>query len=278
VRSRPDVPVRLHAHRRPGLPALDRHFGAAQLLRPGYVFVMAGGCVVFSDSTWRQPMPETCSADRASVVSAVAASVLAQHPGRILVGIDGRTAAGKTTFGHELAQVLAGQGLTVLRASLDDFKQPWRDRHRYDRESGEGYYRNAFDYASLTRLLLEPFSAGAPDGVVLCSIDPITQIDHSATRVPAPEAAVLVVDGVFAFRPEIDRWWDLRIWLDVDGHDSVARGVERDHARVGEESVSLHRDRYGVAEDLYLSEVDPVSRADLVIDNRDFAAPRLARG
>ena len=237
---------------------------------------MAGGCVVLSDSTWQQPLPEGCSEARASVVSSVADSVWARQPGRIIVGVDGRTAAGKTSFGHELAHMLAGRGLTVLRASLDDFKQPWRDRHLYDRESGEGYYRNAFDYVTLTHLLLEPFSTGAPD-VALCSIDPITQIDHSATRVPAPEAAALVVDGVFAFRPEVDRWWDVRIWLDVDGDHSVARGVTRDHDWVGATSLSLHRDRYGVAEDLYLNEVDPTSRADLIIDNRDFAAPRITR-
>jgi uridine kinase len=238
---------------------------------------MPGGRVVLSESTWQQPVPENRSADRASVVSAVAACVLARQPGRVLIGIDGRTAAGKTSFGHELAHALAAQGSTVLRASLDDFKRPWRDRHLYDRESGAGYYRNAFDYATLARLLLDPFSSGAAD-VALCSIDPLTQVDHSPTRVPAPEGAVLIVDGVFAFRPEIDRWWDLRIWLDVDGQDSVARGVERDHDRVGAASESLHRDRYGVAEDLYLSEVDPLGRADLVIDNRDFAAPRLVKG
>jgi uridine kinase len=223
-------------------------------------------------------MPEATSADRASVVSTVAAYVQARQPGRVLVGIDGRTAAGKTTFGHELAHVLAAQGSTVLRASLDDFKRPWQDRHLYDRESGEGYFRNAFDYDALIGLLLEPFSAGTSCGVVLCAIDPITQIDHSETRVSVPEAAILVVDGVFAFRPEIDRWWDLRVWLDVEGQHSTARGIARDHARVGDETESLHRDRYGAAEGIYLSETDPVSRADLIIDNRDFALPRLLRG
>ncbi|WP_202627997.1 hypothetical protein [Cellulomonas sp. APG4] len=95
---------------------------------------------------------------------------------------------------------------------------------------------------------------------------------------PAPDGAVLVVDGVFALRAEIDGWWDLRIWLDVDAQDSVARGTRRDRARAGAEAVSLHRDRYGVAEDIYGRETDPMSRADVVVDNRDFDAPHLIRG
>lgn len=111
------------------------------------------GSIVFSESTWQQPLPVATTDARAAVVSAVAQRALAQLPGRVLIGIDGRTGAGKTTFGHEVAQVLAAQGLAVLRASLDDFKRPWADRHLYDRESGVGYYRNAFDYDTLARLL-----------------------------------------------------------------------------------------------------------------------------
>lgn len=160
---------------------------------------------------------------------------------------------------------------------MDDFKHPWRDRHLYDRESGEGYYRNALDYESLIGLLLEPFRTGAPGGVALCSIDPITQIDHSGRRVPDPEGAALIVDGVFAIRPEINHLWDLRVWFDIDEHQSVGRGTGRDHARVGDAAAALHRDGYGVAEEIYIRETDPVSQADVVIDNRDFEQPSSSR-
>jgi uridine kinase len=97
--------------------------------------------------------------ERAAMLDEVAGRVLESGAGRLRVGIDGLTAAGKTSFGHELAQRISRAGRPVLRASLDDFKKPWRDRHLYDRESGEGYYRNAFDYAAVRRLLLE--TAGA---------------------------------------------------------------------------------------------------------------------
>ena len=238
---------------------------------------MAGG-VVFSDSTWQQPTPSSTTEARASVVSTVAERVTAQLPGRVMIGIDGRTGSGKTTFGHELAQVLAAQGLTVLRASLDDFKRPWADRHLYDRESGEGYFRNAFDYHALARLLFEPFTDQSPHGVALCALDPITQVDHSTTRVTVPETAVLIVDGVFAFRDEINQWWTLRVWLDVDRECSTARGIGRDRAREGDQTEALHRDRYGTAEAVYLTEADPLARADIVINNDDFGVPFIVRG
>lgn len=236
------------------------------------------GAVHRSASTWQPPRPPAASPERAALLDQVAARTLALGAGRLRVGIDGLTAAGKSTFGHELAERIAGAGRPALRAGLDDFKRPWRERHLYDRESGEGYYRNAFDYPAVTRLLLEPARDGGSGACALCSIDPLTQIDHSAVITAAPDDAVLVVDGVFAFRPEINDHWDLRIWLDVARELSLRRGIERDQAWAGSDSAAVHRDRYAVAERLYVDEVDPAHMADLVIDNSVFDRPTTAGG
>lgn len=226
-----------------------------------------------SPSTWQQSCPEPASAERSALVEQVAKRVLALGPGRLLVGIDGFTAAGKTSFGHELAQYVGAAGRPALRATLDDFKNPWKDRHLYDRESGEGYYRNAYDYESVRRLLLDPCRSPDATSCSLCGIDPLTQRDHSADRTPLAADSVLIVDGVFAFRPEIDAYWDFRVWLQVDAELSVRRGAERDQNWAGSDAESIHRDRYLVAEHLYLAEVDPLPRTDVVIDNSAFDAP-----
>jgi uridine kinase len=232
--------------------------------------------IEISVSTWRQRMPPEPSHARAVVLDRLAASVDALGSRRTRIGIDGLTAAGKTSLGHDLARTLARRGRPVLRASLDDFKHPWRARHLRDRESGEGYYRNAFDLEAARRLLLDP---SGPDGgvVALCSIDPLTQIDHSATTVAVPDHAALVVDGVFAFRPEINAYWDLRIWVEVDPEVSVRRGVARDAGIDGGAAAAeaLHRERYLAGELLYVAEVDPRAAADVIVDNTDFDCPRL---
>ncbi|MCX4745591.1 uridine kinase [Kitasatospora sp. NBC_01287] len=228
-----------------------------------------------SASTWRQPSPPPASPARDALVRSVATRVLALGTGRLLVGIDGLTASGKTSFGHELADRISAAGRPVLRATLDDFKQPWRDRHRYDRESGEGYYRNAYDYDAVRRLLLDPCRTPAAASAALCAIDPLTQRDHAGETAPLTADTVLIVDGVFAFRPAIDAYWDFRVWLHVDPELSVRRGAERDQHWAGSEAESLHRDRYLVAERVYLAEVDPVPRMDVVVDNSTFTTPRL---
>ncbi len=229
-----------------------------------------------SVSTWRQPVPPPASAARTALVADVAERVAALSPGRLRVAVDGRTCAGKTGFGHELAAALRTIGRPTARASMDDFKNPWREARElgYDRVSGEGYYRNAYDFRSAADLLLAP---AGPDGsgvLVLCARDPLTGEDHRDKTVATPAGTVLVVDSVFAFRPEYNGFWDYRIWLDVDAALALRRGIARDTALEGAaEAARVHRDRYHPAELIYLAEVDPLHAADLVIDNSDFAAP-----
>ncbi|MFA1542574.1 uridine kinase [Actinomadura monticuli] len=230
-----------------------------------------------SVSTWRQPTPPPGTPQRHAVVERVAERVLRLGEGRLRVAIDGRTAAGKTSLGHELAERISAAGRPVLRASLDDFKRPWREAHLYDRTSGEGYYRNAFDYTAVTTLLLQPSGPRGSGQCALCGIDPLTQRDHSSNVVQAPPDAVLVVDGVFAFRPQINAYWDLRIWLEVDAEVSIQRGIARDRAREGTEAETLHRDRYLPAERLYMAEVDPARLAEVIIGNNEIDRPRILR-
>ena len=241
--------------------------------------LMGEANVEFSVSTWQQPMPPRPGAVRAQVLDRLVEMIDSLGDRRLRIAIDGLTAAGKTSLGHELARGLGRRGRPVFRASLDDFKRPWSERHLYDRESGEGYYRNAFDREAACRLLLDPSDPTADGIVALCSIDPLTQIDHSAVKSAMPANGVLVVDGVFAYRPEINSYWDLRIWVEIDAELSVRRGVERDAAIDGgvEAAEALHRDRYLVGEMLYIEEVDPRSFVEVIVDNTDIARPRLVR-
>lgn len=236
------------------------------------------GSVTVSVSTWQQPLPPAGGPQRATVLRMIADHIGTTDTGRVRVAIDGPTAAGKTSFGHELAGMLSDDGRDVFRASLDDFKRPWAERHKYDRFTGEGYYRNAYDHEAVRRLLLEPASPDGDGVAALCSIDPITQVRHDGTTVHIPADGVLIVDGLFTLRPELVASWDYRVWLEVEGKLSIERGAARDADRDGlEEAATLHRDRYGPALDLYLAEADPLAQADVIIDNTDFENPRVIR-
>jgi hypothetical protein len=50
-------------------------------------------------------------------------------------------------------------------------------------------------------------------------------------------------------------------------HDTDLEGLD--------EATRQHRERYHVAEEIYLAEVESRKIADVIVDNRDFARPRL---
>jgi uridine kinase len=223
-------------------------------------------------------MPEPASEARSRLINRVAFDVTSLSPHRLRVAIDGLTGAGKTSFGHELAASVRALERTTLRASMDDFKRPWRHarEHGYDRVTGEGYYRNAYDFEAARDLLLDPAGDGGSGQVVLCAWDPLTGQDHREKVVSAPPDSMLIVDSVFACRPEYDRFWDYRIWLEVDPELSRLRGIRRDTDMEGvEEATRVRRERYQPAEMIYLAEVNPRSFVNLVIDNSDFRNPRV---
>lgn len=232
-----------------------------------------------SVSTWKQPAPNSTSDERKTVLGQVAARIAAQSPGRLRVSVDGLTGAGKTVFADELAAALRARGRSTARACLDDFKHLWSHarQHGYDRVTGPGYYRNAYDLKAARQLLLLPAGSTGDGHVTLCAHDPLTGEDHRNHQVVLCEDTVLVVDSVFAMRPELDTLWDIRIWLDAEPAVALKRGVDRDAAREGrEEAKKLHQERYAAAERLYLDEVDVSARADLTVDNTDLSRPSLA--
>lgn len=175
-----------------------------------------------SVSSYKSPPPAPSPA-RVTLLADLAATVCAIAPHRLRIVVDGLTGAGKSTFADELTAAMRSHGRPTLRASLDDFRHPWRHarEHGYDRITAEGYYRNPHDFTSTCSLLLEPAGPHGSGRVVLCAYDPLTGADHRAVAVDAPTDAVLVFDGVFGMRPEYDHHWDLRIWLAVD--PAVAR-------------------------------------------------------
>lgn len=225
-------------------------------------------------------MPAPASKNRQELLDALSDRIMALRPTRLRVIVDGYTASGKTSFAHELGAAIRARGRPTMRATFDDFKKPWSDAREkgYDRLSGEGYYRNAPDFESARKLLLDPVGPEGSGIVALCARDPLTGEDLRAVTIEAPGNGVLIVDSVFGMRPEYDDVWDYRIWIDVPPQLALARGIARDEAlEGGDEAEQVHRDRYHVAEQIYIVEVDPKAKADVIIDNTDYADPIVVR-
>jgi uridine kinase len=165
---------------------------------------------------------------------------------RVLIGIDGPDAAGKTTLADRLAAALPGP---VVRLCADDFLRPRADRYRRGELSHEGYYRDSVDHAAFAEACR---SAGGTN---------------------------VVADGIFLLGPELRDLWTLSVHLRISGEESLRRALIRDVALFGsaEEVARRYRARYLPGQTLYREEADPENAADVLIDNEDVTAPRILR-
>jgi uridine kinase len=173
---------------------------------------------------------------RLSVLAPLAAR-LAELPHPARVAIDGVDAAGKTTLAGELAARLPG----ATRVSADDFLRPREERYRRGRESPLGYYLDSFDHDALRAAVLDA-------------------------------EGLLLVDGIFLLRLELNDLWTFRVFVYVPLEISIERGIARD----GPEIAPLYRARYAPGQRRYLDAVRPAERADAVVDNTDVERPLLS--
>ncbi len=144
----------------------------------------------------------------------------------LLVGIDGIDTAGKTTLADGLANRLQESHRQIIRASIDGFHNPKAIRYRKGRNSPEGYYRDSFNYRSVISQLLTPLKSGDlryREVVFDYRKDDVVDLPHKN----ADKDAILVMDGVFLFRPELLDYWDIKIFLDVGFDVTLKRAIQR---------------------------------------------------
>jgi uridine kinase len=197
------------------------------------------------------------------------------HPVR--VAIDGVDAAGKTTLANELAPLIEASGRPVLRASIDGFHRPRTERYRRGKDSPDGYYLDSFDNEAIRSLLLEPLGPGGSRQYRKAVFNFRTDLPVCEPPRDAPVNAVLLFDGVFLLRPEMNDCWDFRIFVEVGIDEAVRRACQRDLALFGSAEATQERywTRYVPGQRIYLEAVRPRELADVVMENSDPTSPRL---
>lgn len=195
--------------------------------------------------------------------------------GRVVIAVDGIDGAGQAEFADALADVFAEDGSAVFRASMQDFQRPRAERERRGRQSPEGYYRDAFDDATLRRVLIDPFreggQTGGATGFQLTAFDAVRDQPAESAWTSAPRDAVLVVDGIFLHRPELKGLWNWSVWLDVPIDVAFARLALQDGSDPTPSAPANARIRQG--QELYLREASPRAAAAVIVDNTDLAHP-----
>ena len=191
-----------------------------------------------------------------------------------IVGINGVDLSGKSTLATSFQDYLRKRGYNVELIHLDDFHNPSAKR----REGGnpiDAYLRNAFNTSLLESEVLGPIAETGRLSTTLTLLDLETDTYSNHQRYDVCENTIVLLEGVLLFRPPVDNYIDLRVFLDIGFDEVLKRAKSRDVARFGAEILPAYRNKYIPLQKKYLREYSPKQTADIVIDNEDFMQPRL---
>jgi uridine kinase len=186
-----------------------------------------------------------------------------------LVAIDGRSAAGKSTLARQLAAALPGS----VTFSVDDFHHPREHRYRQGEDSAQGYYDDAFDMAAIVELVLKPLRNGPyPAHCPPSTLDLVTNLPSTAPPIRILANAIVIFEGIFTLRRELNSYWDHRILVDIAAETCIQRALARDPGPA-EAIDRKYRIRYEPAWLLYVEAEHPESNADIMIAASLFPSP-----
>ena len=222
-----------------------------------------------------------CISERNVLLSKLAHEITGIRLDRpIRVGIDGLSAAGKTTLADELAPRVA-LCRPCVRASIDDFHLPG---HKYRSIRGDftpsSSYTDSYDYETFARVLLEPLAAARPHRIRLGVFDSYHDKPMVEEWTLVDDETVLLVDGSFLAHPALAPYWDFLVYLEIDPETAVRRARSRDVVWVGDpdEVERRYRTRHIPGHYFYESETGVRGLANVIIDNNDLARPVVLRG
>ncbi|MCR8630379.1 kinase [Paenibacillus radicis (ex Xue et al. 2023)] len=176
---------------------------------------------------------------------------------RFLLGIDGLSRSGKTTFTAKLKEKLQQQQMDVVIFHIDDHIVERKKRYGTGQEEWYEYYNLQWDINYLRDNLFDkvrfhdevelPFYSSESD-------------EQNIKTVLIPKECFIVVEGVFLQREEWREFFDYMVYLDCSKDERFLR-----------EGVSTQRDiqkfkrRYWKAEEYYRETVKPLLNADMII-------------
>lgn len=173
----------------------------------------------------------------------------------MIVGVDGRGGAGKSTLANKLKNNL--ENCQIIQ--MDDFYLSSEKR-----KNGADFN---FDWKRLESEVLIPLES---DGSTKYqrydwNKDALAEWHNILNR------GIIIIEGCYSIRKELAKYYDLTIWMEIDKEKAIERGIKRDIENEKpidvEQKINRWKNDYQPLEDKYIKEHNPESYADVVINN-----------
>ena len=176
---------------------------------------------------------------------------------RFILGIDGLSRSGKTTFAENLRDVLSQAQKDVCLFHLDDHIVDRTNRYNTGHEEWYEHYNLQWNVEYLRESLFTKVRKGGEVTTQFYNAELGQQLTKT---VLIPSKCVVIIEGVFLQRSEWREFFDYLVYLDCPR--DVRFNREQENTR---RNIEKFRNRYWKAENHYLNFVRPLEHADMLI-------------
>ncbi|MEO4053084.1 kinase [Solibacillus sp. CAU 1738] len=182
----------------------------------------------------------------------------------LIVAIDGLGGAGKTTLVKEIEHELC-RTHNVSIIHIDDHIVENSKRYNTDNEEWYEYYFLQWNVELIVEALFAKLRSNCTE--ILFPFYDKTNDKTFVKKIAIQTDSIIIIEGVFLQREEWNSFYDYVIFIDCPKVIRHERILKRD-LYIGDSDaiVKKYKTRYWPAEDYYMKKVQPIKRANIVIN------------
>jgi len=195
----------------------------------------------------------------------------------LLVGVSGIDGCGKGYLAAQLRVHLALRGVIPAILNVDGWLN--LPQKRFDQTApAANFYENAIRMDQFFSQLVLPLRDRRSIHLVADFVEE-TASDYRQHTYDYEDVSVVLVEGIFLFKPQYRKYFDLAIWIDCSFPTALARAIERAQEGLSTtNTIAAYDTIYFAAQRIHLAQDHPRENADLIFNNDFYAASgRLPR-
>jgi uridine kinase len=209
-----------------------------------------------------------------SLISAVIEKRKAVSPQQaLLVGISGIDASGKGFVTARLAESLQIRGIKLAVINVDAWLN-LPDVRFYHQDPANHFYENAIRFDEMFERVILPLQ-GTRSVNVESDFAEETATTFRKRRYVFRNIDIILLEGIFLFKPKYRDQFDLKIWIDCSFAIALSRAVARGQEGLPPaETTSAFETLYFPAQRIHFTRDDPRENADIVFANETCSRGR----
>jgi len=187
----------------------------------------------------------------------------------LLVGVSGIDGCGKGYVTTQVQAHLALRGVIPAILNVDGWLN--LPQKRFDRSApAVNFYENAIRLDQFFSQLVLPLRDGRSVHLVADLVEE-TASDYRKHSYDYRDVPVILVEGIFLFKPEYRKYFDLAIWIDCSFPTALARAIDRAQEGLSPaNTIAAYDTIYFPAQRIHLAQDKPRENADLIFENDTY--------